>query len=197
MLEVIRSIIFIVAFALLVNPVWAGDEISIKDLGKALAALGPDVDPGEAELLSLTAHTTARSLAREYRMVLNPEFQNFLINIGARQRGYCAHWARDIGTRLKELKPRTLVLHWGASYAGTSGEHNVVVVTARNQPFGDGIIIDGWRRAGRLYWCTVRKDALDKYDKYIWKEDMGETAWLQDYGPSERKPTKRAAQRGH
>jgi len=44
------------------------------------------VDPDEAELLSVTAHTTSRSLAREYRIVLNPEFSDFLINIGLRQR---------------------------------------------------------------------------------------------------------------
>jgi hypothetical protein len=35
-------------------------------LRDALVALAPDVDPGEAELVSVTAHTTSRSLAREY-----------------------------------------------------------------------------------------------------------------------------------
>jgi hypothetical protein len=194
-LKVNPKVVFIFAFTICIGAAWAGDERSIKDLRDALAALAPDVDPGEAELLSVTAHTTSRSLAREYRIVLNPEFQNFLINIGMRKRGYCAHWARDIGARLKELKPKTLVLHWGAAYAGTSGEHNCVVVTARNQPFQDGIIIDGWRRAGRLFWSSVKKDAVNKYDKYVWKEDMVETAWLQDYGPSEQKPKKTTAQR--
>ena len=78
----IRRFVFIIALAVCVGTAWARDERSIKDLGKALAALAPDVDPGEADLLSVTAHTTSRSLAREYRIVLNPEFQNFLINIG-------------------------------------------------------------------------------------------------------------------
>jgi len=100
---VIRKIVFIVAFALCVSAAWARDERSIKDLSKALAALAPDVDPSEAELVSVTAHTTARSLAREYRVVLNPEFTVFLVNIGLRQRGWCGHWTRDIGARLKEM----------------------------------------------------------------------------------------------
>ena len=184
----IRKIVFIVAFALCASAACARDERSIKDLSKALAALAPDVDPGEAELVSVTAHTTARSLAREYRVVLNPEFTVFLVNIGLRQRGWCGHWTRDIGARLKELKLNTLVLHWGAAYAGTSSENNCLVVTARNQPFQDGIIIDGWRRAGRLFWCAVRKDDEYEVEQHYghsgittWKEDALYTAWLQDY----------------
>ena len=184
----IRKIVFIIAFVLCVSAVWARDERSIKDLSKALAALAPDVDPSEAELVSVTAHTTARRLAREYRVALNPELTVFLVNIGMRKRGWCGHWTRDIGARLKELKLKTLVLHWGAAYAGTSSENNCLVVTARNQPFQDGIIIDGWRRAGRLFWCAVRKDDEYEVEQHYghsgittWKEDALYTAWLQDY----------------
>jgi len=166
----------IFAFALRVSAAGASDAYSIKKLSEALVALAPDVDPGEVELLSVTAHTTARSLARQYHIVLNPEFQCFLINIGLRKRGYCGHWARDIGERLKGLESKTLVLHWGVYKPGSTGESNCVVVTARNQPFQDGIVIDGWRRAGRLYWAKVTKD-----DEYQWKEDPLYTAWLQDY----------------
>jgi hypothetical protein len=154
----------------------ARDERSIADLSKAIAALAPDVDPAEAQILSLTVHTTARKLARDYRVVLNPEFTVFLVNIGLRKRGWCGHWTRDIGERLKELKLKTLVLHWGAYEPGRSGESNCVVVTARNQPFQEGIVLDGWRRNGRLYWVKVPKD-----DEYKWSEDPLYTAWLQDY----------------
>src|SRR2546423_10799992 len=153
---------FNIAFCLCVNAVWARDERSIKKLGDALVALAPDVDPGEAERVSVTAHTAARSLAREYRLVWCPGFQNLLINMGKRQRGYCGHYARDIGERLKELRLKTLVLHWGAVFAGTMDESNCLVVTARNQPFQDGIVIDGWRRGGRLFWCALKKDS--EYD---------------------------------
>ena len=184
----IRTTSFIVIFLLLVDAAVARDERSIKDLSKALTALAPDVDLSEAKLLSVTAHTTARSLSREYRVVLNPEFTVFLVNIGMRKRGWCGHWTRDIGARLKELKLKTLVLHWGEAYPGTSSENNCLVVTARNQPFEDGIIIDGWRRAGRLFWCAVRKDDEYELEQHYghsgitaWKEDALYTAWLQDY----------------
>ena len=203
----IRTIVFIIAFSFCVSPVWAKDEKSIKKLSDALVALAPDVDPGEAELLSVTAHTASRGLAREYHLAWSPIFQNFLIHMGKRQRGYCGHYTRDIGERLKELKLKTLVLHWGAAFAGTDDESNCLVVTARNQPFEDGIVLDGWRQGGRLFWSTVKKDheydlaqdaALRRtrssqlfraqrpehppahYGISAWKEDPLYTAWLHD-----------------
>src|SRR5262249_54466127 len=194
---VIRTVAFILAFGVCIDAVWARDERSIKKLRDALVALAPDVDPGEAEQVSVTAHTTARRLAREYGVVWNGGFQNLLIHMGKRQRGWCGHYTRDIGERLKELRLKTLVLHWGAAYANTSGENNCLVVTARNQPFEEGIIMDAWRLAGQLFWCPLKKDigyarvwvpflqrspdgrAMD--NSSAWKEDPLYTAWLQDY----------------
>ena len=194
MSKMIRRVIWVVVFLVLIHPAWAKDERSIKDLSKALAGLARDVDPAEAERISVIAHTTARSLAREYHVVLNPEFQAFLVNVGARKRGWCGHWAADIGAHLKELKPRTLVLHWGVAYDHTSSENNCLVVTARNQPFKDGIILDGWRRAGRLFWCRVIKDDEYELEQHYghsgitaWKENMQWSAWLQDYEPGKSK----------
>ena len=204
----IRTVVFIIAFSLCTNAVWAIDERSINRLRDALVALAPDVDPGEAELVSVTAHTTERSLAREYRMVWFPGVQNLLIHMGKRQRGICADYARDIGERLKELRLKTLVLHWGSAYAGTLLEDNALVVTARNQPFDDGIIMDGWRDAPRLFWCPLRKDpdyrrrpnmplprsadgrAVD--NGTAWQEEPLYTTWLQDY--THKWQWKRAAQ---
>src|SRR6266496_4302554 len=192
--KMIRSLSFIFAFLLLVHPATATDERSIKGLSKALAGLAHDVDPAEAELLSVTAHTKARSLKRDYRVVLNPEFTVFLINIGMRKRGWCGHWAQDIGARLKELNLKTLVLDWGVAYDHTSSEKNCLVVTARNQLFQDGIILDGWRRAGRLFWCPVIKDDEYEVEQHYghsgitaWKENTQWSAWLQDYEPGKSK----------
>jgi hypothetical protein len=198
MFKMIRRFFWFFVFLVLIQPTWARDERSIKDLSKALAGLASNVDPKEAELVSVTAHTTARKLARDYHVVLNPEFQAFLVNVGARKRGWCGHWAADIGARLKELKLKTLVLHWGVAYDRTSSENNCLVVTARNQPFQDGIILDGWRRAGRLFWCPVIKDDEYELEQHYghsgitaWKENMQWSAWLQDYEPG--KPKAKAA----
>lgn len=194
MFKLSLGILFVCAFLPLADEAFAKDERSIRNLSKALAGLSSDVDPKEAELVSITAHTTARKLARDYHVVLNPEFQAFLVNVGARKRGWCGHWAQDIGTQLKELKLRTLVIHWGVAYDHTSSENNCLVVTARNQPFTDGIILDGWRRAGRLFWCPVVKDDEYEVEQHYghsgitaWKENMQWSAWLQDYEPAKPK----------
>ena len=135
-----RTLLFVFAFLLVVSLAHAGDERSIKNLAKALTGLSSDVDPAEAQALSYTAHTTARRLKKEYRVALNPEFTVFLYNVGLRKRGWCGHWAQDIGAELIKLEPKTLVLHWGEAYPNTTSENNALVVTARNQRFEDGIL---------------------------------------------------------
>jgi hypothetical protein len=186
----------VLIFFLSVGLLSAQDEKSIGELTNALIALSPrTVDQQEAALLSGTAHPTSRQLAREYGVHGDPAIHNYLINIGLRKKGICADYTRDIGARLKEFHFKTLVLHWGAAYAKESDENNALVVTARNQPFLDGIILDGWRRGGRLFWCHVRDDheyelgrrgLLGRLGGHAytgvtaWKEDLEESARLQE-----------------
>jgi hypothetical protein len=78
---------------------------------------------------------------------------------------------------LDALKLQTLDLHWAESYAGTGAEHNVIVVTAKGQPFRKGIILDNWRCQGHLVYCWVPMDP-----QYRWKENPAELARrLNDY----------------
>jgi hypothetical protein len=196
-----------IALALAITPAvaQAEDEASIKGLRDALVALSPDVDPNEAQLMSATVHDLSRSLAREYGVTGDPAVHNFLINIGKKKRGYCAHYVRDMGPRLARMNFKTLVMHWGAAYAKTSDESNCIVVTARNQRFEDGILLDAWRHGGKLFWSSIRNDR--EYDRghhptlnrsgghnesgvSAWKEDLQETAWLQGrtYVKAQAKP---------
>ena len=186
---------------------WAQDEKSIKDLRDALVALSPrTVDPREAELLSFTAHTTSRQLAREYGVTGDPAVHNYLINIGVKKRGICADYTHDIGARLRDLRFKTLVLHWGTAWEKESDENNALIVTARNQSFYDGIVLDGWRRAGRLFWIHVKDDAEYEAGRHgflghlgghartgitAWKEDLQGTASLQPLPLPAKPQTKR------
>ena len=174
----LRGLVLAAACLFLAGSARADDAKSIEGFTKAIIALGPDVDPAEAELVSVTAHTTARRLQKEWRVAPFALYQNFLIHVGKRQKGFCFDWAYGIGGALKELRLKTLVLHWGASHPGTRLEHNCIIVTARGQPFHDGYLIDGWRAAGKLLWWPVKKD------EYSWDEDPKYTAWLQDQRPS-------------
>src|SRR5262249_48261819 len=140
-LKMIRRIFWVVLFLVLIHPTWARDERSIKDLSKALAGLASDVDPAEAEQISVTAHATARQLARDYHVVLNPELQAFLVNVGLRKRGWCGHWAADIGARLKALKPRALALHWRVAFHHAPRANNWLAITPPNQPSDSGMYL--------------------------------------------------------
>ncbi len=186
-------LVLFIALFLCARTVSATDAKSIEGFRKALIALSPEVDPAEAALVSETAHHTARRLQKEWRVFPFALVQNFLIHIGARDRGYCFHWAHGIGAELRKLPLKTLTLHWAEAYPNTHLEHNVVVVTARGQPMRTGYLVDGWRSAGRLLWWPVLKD------EYPWKENMAETAWIQNRGPDPLKaldePTQRATVR--
>jgi len=178
-----RSLVFLCPVLFFAQTSVAVDEKSIAAFTKAMINLAPSVDPTEAERVSVISHTTSRQLAKDYRVVGPPFFQNFLIHIGVRQKGYCYHWAFDIGQRLKQLQLKTLVLHWGASDEGTRLESNCIVVSAVGQPFQEGYIIDAWRNAGRLCWWPVLKDS-----SFVWKENLQLSAWLQNAGPAKQKP---------
>src|SRR6266513_922662 len=103
-------------------------------------------------------------------VVFPPALNNILINTGARKRGLCYQWTEDLLHQLDALKLETLELHWGEAFARTFSENNGVVVTAKGQPFAQGIVLDAWRYQGRLYWGPVRKDP----EKYEWKENKAQ-----------------------
>ncbi len=147
-----------------------GDVVEEAQLRTKLAMLSSTVRVDEAEKLALCAYKTSRRLAREYRVVFPPALNNILINTGGRKRGLCYHWTEDLMLQLDALKLETLELHWGEAFARTFSENNGVVVTAKGQPFGQGIVLDAWRYQGRLYWGPVRKDP----EGYPWKENKAQ-----------------------
>lgn len=150
------------------EPVFA-KSASDAALIRTLMALSPSVDPDEARQVASTAYTTGRELAREWRVVWPPGYQNFLVHQGKRKGGLCFQWAAELLVRLDALRLRSLELHWGESFAGTVSEHNVIIVTARGQPFAHGILLDNWRYSGRLIWGPPLADP-----HYEWTENKPE-----------------------
>lgn len=131
-----------------------------------IAALAPGVDPEEARRVAEIAYTTGRDLRREWKMVWPPGLHNFLVNSGARKGGLCFQFAEKLLLRLTEQKWETVEFHWAESFETTVSEHNVIVVTAKGQPFSRGIILDNWRYGGRLVWGLVIDDP-----HYQWHEN--------------------------
>lgn len=157
-----------------------------------IATLGPGVDPEEARLVASTAYATGRELARNWRVLWPPGLQNFLVNTGAREGGLCFQWATELLIRFDALQLKTLELHWAESYPGTASEHNVIVVTARGQPFAQGILFDNWRYSGRLAWGPVNGDP-----DYEWTENRAEATRRLDRSRSKNAhPQKPAGKNG-
>ena len=134
-----------------------------------IAALAPSVDPQEAQRVAQIAYTLGRDLKREWRVVWPPGFHNFLVNTGARKGGLCFQWAERLLLRLTEEKWDTLEFHWAESFETTMSEHNVIVVTAKGQPFSRGILLDNWRYGGRLVWGPIVDDP-----HYQWQENKAQ-----------------------
>ena len=147
---------------------WSSDDPSLRT---QIAALSPTVSPDEARRVAYAAYMTGRELHREWRVAWLPGIQNFLVNMGARKGGLCFQWATELLVRLDALKLQTLELHWAESGANTGAEHNVIVVTARGQAFGEGILLDLWRYSGSLVWAHVGMDP-----DYRWTENKSELA---------------------
>jgi hypothetical protein len=131
----------------------------IDTLRAEILALGDDVNPVEAELLADVSVRHAAALADAYDMVRPIEIHNTLVNLGLRKRGLCYQTAEDMYVRLRDLRLRTLDLHWGVAHKDDMWlEHSGVIVTAKGRPFAEGLVIDAWRHSGRLRWARVEED---------------------------------------
>jgi len=135
-------------------------------LQKQLSALTGEIDENEARQLAEVAIVYSMSLANDYRLSRPPIFHNVLVNLRLKNRGLCIHWTEDLLKELRNLDFKSFELHWGVAYPDRllRLEHSSVVVTAKGQPFEEGIVLDAWRNSGELYWVLVKKD------KYKWKK---------------------------
>lgn len=161
--------LFVVASSVAAPLPRATEEPSeVASLREQIAALSRSVRQDDARRAAAAAVETSRELARAYAVTGPAQFHNFLVNIRVKKRGLCHHWARDLIQRLHALKLTSLDLHWATARAATLREHNAVVVTAKRQPFASGIVLDPWRRSGRLLAGPVARD------RYPWKEELSE-----------------------
>ncbi|MGE0384336.1 MAG: hypothetical protein AB7Q97_06355 [Gammaproteobacteria bacterium] len=142
---------------------WLAPQTAL--LSAALAGLGPDVDAGEAARVADAALRTALTLRRRYGVAGPPRMHNLLVNLGVKDKGLCFDWTHDLMEQLRALAPRTLDLYWGmANPWDALRQHSSVVVTAHGRPFSSGLVLDGWRAGGCLYWVPVTADS------YPWEE---------------------------
>jgi len=136
------------------------------ELTDRIAGLAPTVDRAEARKVAEVALTYPMRLAERYRLTQPAITHNMLVNIRAKPRGLCIHWTEDLLRRLEALRLTTLDLYWGVAYPTRPFrlEHSSPVVTATDAPFETGLVLDGWRDSGRLYFTRIPDDK-----RYAWQ----------------------------
>ncbi len=139
------------------------DEVAA--LTRALTDLGPDVDPAEAARMAEIALHYPRELAVRYGVTDPPLIHNTKVNMGLRPRGLCYQWADDIEARLRQEGFRTFDFHRAIANADNPIliDHSTVIVSRRGGSMVEGIVLDGWRDGGDLFWAPVPEDT-----RYTW-----------------------------
>lgn len=133
-------------------------------LATQIQALGPEVDPEEAQRAARIAYAYTAQLAQEYQITDPPLIHNAKVNKGLRPRGLCWHWAEDMERRLKQEDFRTLTLHRAIANADNPFriDHSTAIISRRGDSMYDGVVLDPWRYGGVLYWSPLREDT--RYD---------------------------------
>lgn len=136
------------------------DPQDVTRLAAAIRATGPEVDPEEAARAARIAYAYTHQLALEYEITDPPLVHNTKVNMGLKPRGLCWHWARDMENRLKLENFQTLDLHRAVANADNRFrlEHSTAIISAKGDDFRDGIVLDPWRKGGRLTWAPVAWD---------------------------------------
>jgi hypothetical protein len=137
-----------------------GKPDDVAQLRQAIAAMGPGVDPEEAARAAEIAYAHTHRLAQEYQITDPPLVHNTKVNMGIKPRGLCWHWAEDMETRLAAERFETLSLHRAIANADNPYriDHSTVIVSAAGDGMYDGIVLDPWRKGGRLTWAPTRAD---------------------------------------
>lgn len=143
------------------------DKKTIHKLQKDIEKLSLEININEARELASRAILYSKHLANEYELVTPPLFHNTLIQIGIKKRGLCFHFAQDLIDELKKQDFKTVDLHWVVHDKTQYWEHSSIVVTAKDKPIENGIILDAWRNSGKLFWSHVTDDT-----RYHWVEDI-------------------------
>jgi len=141
----------------------AEQQHRIDKLAGELQKIAPNAPKDEAQHFADVAVKTAASLREQYQVNLTPWLHNIEVNSDLKSRGLCFHYARDMAKTLQPVTAPYWQLHFVQAKPKQILEHNAVVVTAKGEPWHTGIVLDGWRNAGVLFFGPVLTD------KYPWQ----------------------------
>jgi hypothetical protein len=141
------------------------EENNVVKLAKLLHTLTPHLTSSETKQLSRDIFSQTAKLTKEFEMTSPPQYHNFLVNIGMKEKGLCYHWSDALYAYFVKQNYPSFEFHLvGANIGEYWSEHNSLVVVAKGMSIEDGVIVDPWRKGGKLYFSKLKEDT-----KYIWK----------------------------
>jgi len=136
--------------------------INSDSLAIQIQTLDKRLDTKQAQLISKNVLTVSKEIKEEFDPLPLPWFNNFLVNIGLKEKGLCWEY-RD--ALLLKLKPKVAPLTLLPVVANIDklNEHNAVVIASKDTKFQDTLLVDLWRKSGEPYIIKVGDDR-----KYKW-----------------------------
>lgn len=142
----------------------------IKELKDSLIALhgaNPQASVvAQADSIAKIIIETLYDLSQKWKIGSSALFNNFLINMGAKEKGYCYQYVAQLRRALTARSWSDFDIRWGTAWEETFRENNALVITAKGAPFETGLVVDAWRTAGRPFWTAV------KGDRFPWVEAL-------------------------
>ncbi len=126
----------------------------------------------EARWLADTAYKASAGIARVNDLYLPGWMGNILVNWGVKERGLCWHYQHDLFRELRRRPLQYFKLGCCVRDRSEGSEHNCVYIAAKGSFWPDAVMLDAWRKNGRL---TV--DHANTLDLTRWK-DLPETTEL-------------------
>ena len=139
-------------------------QTKITELSLLFECLDNTIDRSEAMQLSKDIFQKTQQLTEAFELTSPPVFHNFLVTVGAREKGLCYHWSDALYAYLTQKKYTSFEFHLiGANIGEYFYEHNALVVVAKGGKVEEGIIIDPWRNSGEVYFSKLKHDT-----EYTW-----------------------------
>lgn len=144
-----------------------GEIVSLK---KGLLALPSNhsLDPVEADLIAQTTIETFEASKKEFAMIRPAALNNIFVNMKLKNKGLCWHWAQNLLYSFQKLQIHTFSFHWITAYEGKLREHNAIAIYPGGRNFQEGLVLDGWRYAGKPFWIPIKDDHFPwKWGEYL------------------------------
>ena len=140
-------------------------QIKTDRLYHLLIAMDTNVSQKEAKRLSKDIISFSTKLKQKYQPIIEPHFNNFLVNIGLKKHGLCYEWSDALYLHFTTKHYQSFRFHLVVSNQGKYwSEHNAFAITNSRDEISKGIIVDLWRDIDDIYINYISKDT-----SYQWR----------------------------